>query len=262
MSWATMRRRWHNPRILILAVSGLFGLWLLGAVFLAYWDRPRVRVGFGGIFVSTEVPGGRGINQDELIKRLQSPEFARQLEGATRRHWNLVHVVKDHPLSVHVLPWGERDLSVLCFVPRMYVVLGSRYTSVQWLQARLPLMPDLAELQADADEANADAKETVDAQVELVVAAMRHSLVAEWRETCRLIDRLRKRFEEAAFRAMEPSKGEIGIEVFGASRREEDEIADWVIMVKRERDIHIHSEVKIRFFTQEAPARQTSEYRL
>lgn len=58
-----MRRRWYNPRVVILTALALVGIGLLRAVVLAYWDRPRVRAGAGFLFVSSQVPGGQGMGE-------------------------------------------------------------------------------------------------------------------------------------------------------------------------------------------------------
>ncbi len=121
-------------------------------------------------------------------------------------------------------------------------------------------MPDLAELYADAEEANADAKRVLEAQVELALEAM-DPLPEERTEAHCLIEGLQKRFKAVAFRAIEPSKGEIGIEAFGAASQEEcDQIEDWASMAKLSL-FHIHCAVKMRFSGREGPTSYTTEYR-
>lgn len=122
-------------------------------------------------------------------------------------------------------------------------------------------MPDRAGLYAEADEANADARQVVETQVRLVLAEMRHLHATEWRGTCLLIGLLQERFEGVAFRAMEPSKGEIGIEVLGvASDKEQDAVFDWASMVQNGTKYDIRSALKMRFSFHEGPPHRTSEY--
>lgn len=198
----------RSPRRLLGSVLLACGLCLCYMIPYAYWDRPRLEVvsvdeGMRDLCLSAQVTvqdesfiyqtwtcvsrkDGQDPGCDVLSAKLNSADFLQRFrEAAIQRHGRLselFHSLGDNRLafrckSPKYLPRSQSLLSPLDDFRGMIVcgVFSKRFSAHRptygwsdWLQERLPLMPDIGELRKRADELNQDATDTLDAQIRLV----------------------------------------------------------------------------------------------